>query len=87
MLGRYQSSSIGDNGYAVLYPAGLGLPNDPRIFFVFNNYFPQRRYTIGYMAELSYNYTVKNGWLLGANAAFQNDNNGDRHYTSGFDDW
>lgn len=83
-FGRYQSSSLGDNGYAVLYPAGLGLQNDPRIFFVFDNQFPQRLYTIGYMAEVSYNYTFKNNWLIGFNAAFQNDNNADAITHLGF---
>lgn len=84
VLGRYQSSSLGDNGYAVLYPATFGLTNDPRIFFVFDNSFPQRLYTIGYMAELSYNYTFNNNWLLGVNAAFQNDNNADAITHLGF---
>lgn len=84
VIGRYQSSSLGDNGYSVLYPAIFGLNNDPRIFFVFDNSFPQRLYTIGYMAELSYNYTFNNNWLLGVNAAFQNDNNGDAITHLGF---
>lgn len=84
VIGRYQSSSLGDNGYGVAYPAGLGLSNDPRIFFVFDNTFPQRFYTIGYMAELSYNYTFNNNWLIGVNAAFQNDNNADAITHLGF---
>lgn len=84
VIGRYQSSSLGDNGYGVAYPAGLGLPNDPRIFFVFDNTFPQRLYTIGYMAELSYNYTFNHNWLIGVNAAFQNDNNADAITHLGF---
>lgn len=73
--GRFQSSSLGDNGYAARFPQ----PGStyPRIQITFDNDAPQRRYTVGYMAELSYNFTIKKGLFTGINAAFQNDNNGD----------
>ncbi|MBL0884640.1 MAG: hypothetical protein IBJ16_15065, partial [Chitinophagaceae bacterium] len=72
--GRYESSSLGSNGYAARYPSPAS--PIPRILIEFDHSFPQRIYNIGYMAELSYNYTFKKQLFIGINAAFQNDTNG-----------
>lgn len=80
--GRYQSSSLGSSGYAARYPSPTS--PIPRILIEFNHDFPQRIYNIGYMAELSYNYTFKKQLFLGVNAAFQNDTNGDAITHLGF---
>lgn len=73
--GRYESSSLGSNGYGARYPSPAS--PIPRILIEFDHSFPQRIYNIGYMAELSYNYTFKKKLFVGVNAAFQNDTNGD----------
>lgn len=73
--GRFQSSSLGDNGYSVTYPQGGA--TYPLIRIAFDHSFPQRRYTIGYLTELSYSYTFKKGVFIGTNASFQNDTNAD----------
>lgn len=80
--GRYESSSLGSNGYAARYPSPAS--PIPRILIEYDHSFPQRIYNIGYMAELSYNYTFKKQLFVGVNAAFQNDTNGDAITHLGF---
>jgi len=75
IYGRFQSSSLGDNGYTVSFPQP-GNINQP-ILIAFDNETPQRIYTIGYMTQVSYNYTFKKGLFAGINAGFQNDSNAD----------
>lgn len=80
--GRYESSSLGSNGYAARYPSPAS--PIPRILIEFDHSFAQRIYNIGYMAELSYSYTFKKRLFLGMNIAFQNDTNGDAITHLGF---
>lgn len=81
-LGRFQSSSLGDNGYSAIFPQGNS--SYPRILIAFDNSTPQRRFTVGYMSELSYHYTFKRGVFAGINAGFQNDSNADAITHLGF---
>lgn len=78
---RYQSSSLGDNGYSV---RRITQPGYTEVLIQFDNQSPQRRYTLGYIGELSYNFTLNKGWMIGANAAFQNDTNADAITHLGF---
>lgn len=80
--GRYESSSLGSNGYGARYPSPTS--SIPRIMIEFDHSFSQRIYNIGYMAELSYSYTFKKRLFLGMNIAFQNDTNGDAITHLGF---
>jgi hypothetical protein len=81
-IGRYESSSLGSSGYTARFPSMPG--PFPRVTIEFDHRFPQRIYNIGYMVELSYNYTFKKQWFVGVNAAFQNDTNADAITHLGF---
>lgn len=80
--GRYESSSLGSNGYGARFPQSG--TNIPRILIDFDHSFPQRIYNIGYLAEISYSHTFKKQVFAGIHAAFQNDTNEDAITHVGF---
>lgn len=74
VLVRYQSSSV-SSGYGVYYPAGgTGFPEP---VFTFRNNEKQNTLSAGYQVSLGYAFTLRNHFLLGGQAGFQNDTNAD----------
>ena len=72
-VARYQSSSA-SGGYGITYPPAV---NYPEPVFTFQQVEEQNIFSVGYLASLSYAYTFKMKYFIGANAFFQNDTNGD----------
>ena len=73
-FGRYQSASNGEDGYSVYYPAATG---QPAVLIGYDNRTPQRVFSLGYLLQLQYNYTISNKVYIGLAPAFQNDTNAD----------
>ena len=73
-LVRYQTSTVPD-ALSIYFPeAGTGFPF-PAV--VFEQYSPQRTFSLGGVLQLSYRYQLPSKFFVGANAAFQTDTNGD----------
>ena len=70
---RYQSSSA-SGGYGVTFPPAI---NYPEPVFTFRQVEDQNIVTVGYLVAVSYAYTFRGQFFIGAKASFQNDSNAD----------
>ncbi|MEO6453149.1 MAG: hypothetical protein ABIN97_03710 [Ginsengibacter sp.] len=70
---RCQASSYPDI-YSIYTPAQTGVPE---ILVSFRQFEKQEIVSIGYVASLSYSYTLKSRVFIGARASLQNDTNAD----------
>jgi hypothetical protein len=70
---RYQSSSA-SGGYGITFPPAI---NYPEPVFTFRQVEDQNILTVGYLVAVSYAYTFRGKFLIGAKASFQNDTNSD----------